>query len=231
MPRAVKWFFAADLFLALMHLIGPPVPEWAARAGNQDYLWGLSIEANIPTWYASVQLALIGGLLLVFAAVRPVPGRAPTWVAGASGVGFFFFSLDEQISIHENLGGLLEDLVGDRSGTAFEVTGPWALVAAPLFLGALALAAYLGRSLWQGRPRVWVLYLVGAALFTVSFAGLELLRNFIVARGHLVLVEETGEMLGATLMLWGTIELLRSHGVRLIKDSGAAASATEARGR
>jgi hypothetical protein len=216
MPGIVKCFFAADVLLALMHLIGPPVPEWAARAGNRDYLWGLSLEANIPTWYSSLQLALIGALLLAFAHVRPGPGRAPTWILGIVGAAFLFLSLDEQISIHENLGGLLEDLVGERGDTALEVTGPWMLVAAPLFLGGLALAAYLARPLWEGRRRVSVLYLAGAILFTASFAGLEALRNFIFARGQLVLVEETGEMLGSTLLLWGTIELLHSHGVRVV---------------
>jgi hypothetical protein len=131
------------------------------------------------------------------------------------GAAFLVLSLDEQIGIHERLGPAIEDVVGERGGSALDVTGPWMLVAAPLFLGGLALAAYLGRDLLRDRRRISLLYLVGAVSFAVSFAGLELLRNF-VADGSVPVMEETGEMLAVTVLIWATLELMRSHQVRLI---------------
>ena len=41
------------------------------------------------------------------------------------------------------------------------------------------------------------------------------------ARG-LVLLEEMGEMIGATFVLWGTCELFRAHGIRLLVDESRA---------
>ncbi len=39
-----------------------------------------------------------------------------------------------------------------------------------------------------------------------------------------VLFEETGEMLGVTLLAWATFELGRSHGYRVIADADADAT-------
>lgn len=91
------------------------------------------------------------------------------------------------------------------------------LVAAPLFLGGSAVAAYLGRDLLRNRRRISLLYLLGAGAFVVSFAGLELLRNF-VGEDYVPVIEETGEMLAVTVLVWATLELMRSHQVRLIAD-------------
>jgi hypothetical protein len=80
----------------------------------------------------------------------------------------------------------------------------------------MALAAYLGRDLLRDRRRAQVLYAAGVAAYVASFAGAELVSNFVSgANGGMVLLEETGEMIGATLLLWATYELARSHGFRL----------------
>ena len=215
MPLPVRCLFVADLLLVLLHVLGPPVPLWESRTGDEEYLWDLSAEGNLPTWYASVKLAILAVLLLAFAAVSRGQRSRATWILGLLGAAFLILSLDEQIGIHERLGPAIEDVVGERGGSALDVTGPWMLVAAPLFLGGLALAAYLGRDLLRDRRRIALLYLVGAVSFAVSFAGLELLRNFVGA-GSVPVIEETGELLAVTVLIWATLELMRSHQVRLI---------------
>src|SRR5688572_2980224 len=98
------------------------------------------------------------------------------------------------------------------------VTGYWMLVCAPLFLAAIMLVGFGARRYLRGRKPVVVKFIVGAALYIAAAAGVEALSNFVVPQGTaaraLVLMEEMGEMFGATMMLWGVWELMRSHGVR-----------------
>lgn len=217
MPLPVGCLLAADLLLVLLHVVGPPMPLWESRTGDEEYLWDLSAEGNLPTWYSSVKLAGLAVLLLAFASVSRSRSSRATWILGIVGVAFLVLSLDELIGIHERLAPEVEDVVGERGGTALDVTGPWMLVAAPLFLGGSAVAAYLGRDLLRNRRRISLLYLLGAGAFVVSFAGLELLRNF-VGEDYVPVIEETGEMLAVTVLVWATLELMRSHQVRLIAD-------------
>jgi hypothetical protein len=215
MPLPVRYLLAADLLLVLLHVVGPPMPLWESRTGDEEYLWDLSAEGNLPTWYSSVKLAVLALLLLAFAWVSRSRSSRATWILGFVGAAFLVLSMDELIGIHERLAPEVEDLVGERGGSALDVTGPWMLVAAPLFLGGLALAAYLGRDLLRDRRRISLLYLLGAVTFVLSFAGLELLRNF-AGEDYVPVIEETGEMLAVTVLIWATLELMRSHRVSLI---------------
>ena len=208
--------FAINVVLAVMHVLGPPVPSWAARGDDdREYLWDLTVEGNVPSWYSGTQLVLIGALMLGLAANLPRK-RASTVVLVLTGLLFAFLSLDELVSLHEKFGRFLEDLGPERGDTAFGVTGVWFIVVAPAFVLVVAGLAYAGRELITGRRRVQLLYLAGLVLFVGSFAGLELLVNFVSEREREIeVLEETGEMFGATVLLWATYELLRSHGVRV----------------
>lgn len=216
MPAPIKALFAVELGLAVVHLINPPVPVWAERGGATRYLWDLDAEANVPTWFASVQLALIAVLLALLAFAWRERSRLETAALAVAGAAVAALSLDELVGIHEKLGRGLEELLGGRESTAFDATGPWVAVAAPLFLLLFAVAAHLLRRVYHGRHRATRLCLGGTALFFVSFAGIELIANFLPGGDDdTVLFEETGEMAGATLFLWGLAELMDSHGVRL----------------
>ncbi len=158
--------------------------------------------------------------MLSFAWVGAQRGRA-TVVLACAGLLFLFLSVDEMTMLHENFGGYLTTVFGDRSETALNRTGPWMLIVAPVFLAAMALAAYVGRELLRGRRKVQLLYAAGLTVYVASFAGAELLANFVArAEARTILFEETGEMMGATLLLWATYELVRSHGIRLSARNG-----------
>jgi hypothetical protein len=214
MPRVIACLFAAEVVLVGLHLLGPPLPEFAERGGSTDYLWDLDGEANLPAWFSSIQLAAIGFLLFGFAASR-TERNSETGVLGLAGAGFLLLSLDEQITLHEKVGRGFEELFGGRGETAFDVTGPCVLIGIPLFLAAFIAAGYALRGLFAGRRRVAMLVNGGGAVYLSSFAGIELVTNFVSFERGTVVAEEAGEMAGATLLLWGVYELLRSHRVRL----------------
>lgn len=223
-PMPVLCLLGLDFAMVLLHVVGPPLPVWAAQAGPRDALWDLGRESNVPTWYSSVQLGLIGVMLLGFASVWTRGPRARVILAWA-GLVFLFLSLDELAGLHEKFGRFLNIVLGNRSETALSQTGPWMLIVAPVLLAALLLAAYAGRDLLRDRRKVQLLYAAGLVVYVVSFAGLELAQNFVppmsTGRYLVILVEETGEMVGATLLVWATYELVRSHGIRFFaRDAG-----------
>jgi hypothetical protein len=227
MPTPVRTLFAVEVGLAVMHLINPPVPLWAERGGATRYLWDLDAEANVPTWFASAQLAVLGALLLLLAMAIRRDRRRESIALAAAGVLAAALSLDELVGVHEKLGRGLEELTGERGSTVFDTTGPWVVVAAPLFVLLMVACWYALRGLFRVSPRAARLCLGGSALFLVSFAGLEFVANFLPGGDDAtVLLEETGEMAGVTLILWGVAELAGSLGLSLgVSETNASAKA------
>lgn len=188
-PISILVLFALNLGLGLMHFVGPPVPEWAARGEDRGYLWDLTRERTVASWYTSMQLALIGALLIGFAGTRP-GGRAAVITVGLAGLLFLFLSLDELISLHEKFGRFLEEIGPERADAALGETGAWMLVVAPAFIAALAVGAWFGWSLLRGRRKAQVLFFAGVVVHVGSFAGLELLENWAPARERQIAVVE-----------------------------------------
>jgi hypothetical protein len=179
----------------------------------------LNRETNLPSWYSALQLALIGGILVAFAASQIRRGVRAAWAVMCAGLAFLFLSLDETTSLHENFSYWL-DTFQHRRDTLFNETGFWMLICAPVFLATLALLGFGAVRYLRGRKAIIVKFAVGAAIFVAATAGMEALSNFVAAQTTaarvLILLEEVGEMLGATVMLWAVCDLVRSHGVRLL---------------
>jgi hypothetical protein len=225
-PLPILALFTVDLLLGAAHALDPPAPDWlgSTRGGRHqctgtesttcpEPFWNLRSEVSLATWYSSLHLALIGLVLVGFGALRRNAGLHGFWTALLIGAFFLGLSADEALAIHEKLAASFQDESSDRAGTTFARTGPWMLVAGPLFVVVLGAGAVGARRLLAGAPRASWLYAAGALIFLGSFAGLEFLSNFVVAREPLVAaLEEVGEMIGATVLLWATLELLRAHG-------------------
>jgi len=216
-PVLVRVMFALDLLMGVLYIV-------SRRARNvigkpMTAFFDLNGETNLPSWYSASQLALIGGLLALFAVTQIRRGARAAWALMLGGVAFLFLSLDEATSLHENFGYWLDHL-RHRRNTALGETGFWMLICAPVFLGVLGMLGLGARRYLRGRPAVVFKLAIGAAVFVGAAAGIEMLSNFVTPGGTaariLVLLEETGEMTGATVMLWGVLELMRSHGVRLM---------------
>ena len=224
MPPLVRAMFALDLAMGVLYILSRRLRDLIAKP-LRDFL-DLNGETNLPSWYSAAQLALIGCLLIVFAASEIRRGRRAGWSVMLGGLGFLFLSLDETTSIHEHFGYWLDHL-RNRHDTVFAQTGFWMLICAPLFLGGLALIGWGARRYLIGRRSIVATLVIGAIVFVAAAAGVESLSNFVEPHGigarALVLLEEVGEMIGATIMLWGTCELLRSHGMRLLVTDDSAA--------
>lgn len=170
-------------------------------------LFFIDFETSVPTWFATLQFAFVAWVWLniaQWARSRHQPDRR--LVAGALLIcgAALFGSLDEAAQLHETIGFYTAD-------SLFPRTGYWLFLYLPvMFVLAVALVALTGRVLLAHR-RAFAWVVAGAALFVFSAGGIELALNFIVPGGTEELVEshleETGELLGATMILWGSLQM------------------------
>ena len=210
-PAPVLLCFAADLSLGLIFLVD-------ASFGEPTRLFHLEAEANVPAWYASAQLLVVGLLLGLFAYTRFDRSARETWLLAALPLVFVALSVDETAGLHEWIGYRTDVLLpgGSRDGTAFAATGIWMIV-----LG-LPLVAFFGYALRRLRPffaapGVLARYVAGLAVFMTGAAGVEVLVNFVEpdspAHTAQVFFEEVLEMTGVTTMLWATCDLIVAAGL------------------
>jgi len=187
----------------------------------------LDAEANIPTWYSSAQLLVLGLLLGVFAVVQLERGVPHAGALFALPILCVLMSCDEVAQIHEWLGGWSDVFLPreTREGTIFSVTGIWVFLFGPPFVAAVIVLWRRLAPFLKGRDRAIRLYVTGFVVYATSALGIELLSNFVVpgsvAAMVQVLCEEIGEMLGVTLAIWATLEFLDSYGIRIRRPESA----------
>ena len=182
---------------------------WRPR-GFKPVLWFLSLsyEQNLPTWYASGLLlccALALAAISREATLSGAPLRRHWWGLAAA---FLYLSMDEAVGLHEYLGG------------GWELRGvlyfSWVVPAAVL-VTALALVYLPFLSRLPERPRRR--FLVAGALYVGGALGMELPLGYWMERhGDANLtyalidwVEETLELLGASLFLAALVEYLEAR--------------------
>lgn len=215
-PSVILALFAADLAFALVYLISFTIDH---SVDFLNMLVNLNREQSLPTWYSSIKLFAIAACFGLLAwTERSARGR---WLFAALTLVFLGLSADEVIQAHELVGHKLDALLpgGDRKNTAFVVTGIWMFA-----LGLPAIAA-IGALFWYARPflrmapAAFTKCLVGLTVFAAGAVGAEISANFTVpnSAAHLaqVTAEELLEMLGATILLWGCVDLLQAWNVRL----------------
>ena len=119
-PVLARVMFALDLCMGVLYILSRRLRDLIGRPLVNFF--DLNGETNLPSWYSAAQLALIGGLLIVFAASELRRGRRAAWSVMLGGLGFLFLSLDETTSIHEHFGYWLDHL-RNRRDTVFAQTG------------------------------------------------------------------------------------------------------------
>ena len=204
----VAVLIAGDLLLALLcignHFLG--YPFWPVTR-----LLHLSGESNIPTWFTSLQLAGVAWCGLVIAAdERRRRGTWPLlWLVVA--VLFAILSLDEVACIHEEIGRLTLKYYGESPKSVFFRSGVWMLTLGPAILVVTAWLAWRLVAALKRTRKALVYTLVGLGLYVVSAAFIEILQNFL-AEGRDVFLsnafEETGEMIGTSLMVGGLLTFI-----------------------
>ncbi|HEX2101360.1 MAG TPA: hypothetical protein VHF69_11880 [Candidatus Synoicihabitans sp.] len=170
----------------------------------------LDREANLPTWFSSLQLAAIAALLAFYGlkAFALMGVAVPITLLGA-GL-FLLLSADEATQLHERTTRSLRDVTwlprvrNDR--------GIWVFVYLAALVPLALLAGWAARILWLRANRLWLLIAVsGCVLYGLSAAGIELFADqYLRARVELehayrasVLAEELLEMFGASLIFVG----------------------------
>jgi hypothetical protein len=173
--------------------------------GARYAFFHLGREQNLPAWFASLQLFAVAYAALGVAQQEVgLKGRAArrtrplVWYVLAAG--FAFLSLDEFAALHEGI---------RRQGR----TPVWVLVYGPV---AGLVAGYSGYEILKRRPidpRLPYVFggaclIMGAGAFGAEWVGLHMRSK--VWYGLTLVVEEFGEMLGVSLLLYGLLRYRRA---------------------
>lgn len=221
MPRVVRVFLAADVMLGLAYLANRLAGSPFARVNR---LLDLDGEANLPTWYSSMQWAAAAALL-AFVCWRQRERRSSAWpVALAVAATFVLLSADEVAQVHEKLSIGVSQRMGAGQG---RFKGMWL----PAF--GLPVMAFVGVCVKQMKgaiaqaPGSSRLLILGLAVFAAGAFGLEPVLNLlnVHAGTFLVLLEETMEMVGVTFILWAALVMARSEGLFEVGGAGQAPEA------
>ncbi len=123
---------------------------------------------NLPTWYQSSTLLLCSVLLLVIAFIRQSFEDVDTKFWALMAAIFLYLSIDEAVSIHEQL------IVPLRHG--LNAHGVWfsAWVIPALFL-LVVLFALVFKSLWRLSPRTRWLFIISGTIYVAGAVGMEMI--------------------------------------------------------
>lgn len=210
-PGIILLLFAIDLLLAIVYMAN-------RFAGEPFYklaiLFDLNGEGNIPAWYSSIKLFMISAGSLFLLVKNGRKDHKHSWSLYLFPLLFLVMSIDEISQIHEWIGGKSDFLLpgGSRANTIFPHTGIWMFL---IGIPAICLAIYLlsiFKATIKGRKVTFAKLFLGTTIFLLSATGTEILSNFVQSNAFWLTIqavaEETGEMIGTTIILYGLYELL-----------------------
>lgn len=225
----IACFFVADACLAsaylFLFLYGNPI------GNDQPGMFDLGAEGNVPSWYSATKLFIVALCIYFYGRFIVLRDKLPGLLILAGALLFVFLSLDEGGQLHERFGDRLTQLTaGGREETAFEVTGLWMVFfGPPLFLALVGGIVFLRRRL-SIPYGIFAKALTGAVVFVIAAAPGDILVNYLSGNALVVQtgIEEFGEMVGVTLILWATMTLLaQQQPIVLGQVSPAQARVTE----
>ena len=217
--RASRLLLGVALALLAAHLAGLISRFYFGH----DYVRGLVplfdfvVEANLPTWFSSIILAIASMLLaLITGTERAVGGRFVRHWAVLSVV-FAVLSLDEIAQLHEKMMAPSREFFG-ASGLLYFA---WVI---PAGFFVLILGAVYFRWLIALPRHTRRLFVVAALVFIGGALGLELFEGQLSESGRyfdatymvLVTIEESAEMLGVIVFVYALAQYLASKQVCVI---------------
>jgi hypothetical protein len=220
--RTLWWvLFSAAAVVSVLGLIAELVHQIVPSARSPVLpMFSLSVEANFPTWYSSLLLAACGVLLFAIAAgVRQSQG--PFYRRWALlGAVFVYMSLDEAVELHEHLG----EIVDLHGVLYFSWVVPAGILVLLLGLSYLPFLKHLPKRTRWRFVLAGAIYVGGALVLELPLGWwAERAGRHNVVYGLLDWVEETMEIVGATLFLLSLLGYLREQygGLRLAPREGA----------
>jgi hypothetical protein len=215
--KALRSLIVIDGLFVIVYAIDALLREkfWPLHA-----LFDLDGEANVPTWFSSCQLLLIGVILFLLSFIRYKAERPSRPFLFVLSMCFLLLSLDETAQLHERITqwvgrryiDWLPEFVGRR---------------APLTVSLLAMAVFILwlafrdlSAIWRWSPRLSLLAMAGVCISILGGVVLEAIGYKFLQYGTPlykveVAIEEFMEMLGASLILYFTI-LLASSSVKSV---------------
>jgi len=179
-------------------------PNWRIHE-----LFNLDEEANIPAWFSTIQLFMIG--LIAVLTAQSQHYKSPPSKRGLTifGLGFMYLSLDEGAVIHEKL---TYEFHNHPWVPYFDgVHGIWIVVYGCIGIIVLLL---LRRDIWaicKTLRREAVIFMVGMVIFLAGTGGSEAITYFYIDKTNPlvyaieVVLEEFLEMLGASLLFYSVL--------------------------
>lgn len=214
-PLIVVLFFAADSFFGIAHLFNYVVD---LSFGGSTYLLKLNSERSIATTYSSIQLLCIAALAVIVVYHNVNWKDIRFWALLALPLVFLFLAIDETMRFHEELGVESDRLLpdGDRSSTFFQRTGIWMFVLGLPFLATFLLLAESVKGFFTVSPGSYKKVIFGMFILLCGALGFELLSNLSTdskSAGYVIEVffEESTELVGATIILWGMHDLASEY--------------------
>ncbi|MCK4873795.1 MAG: hypothetical protein KAS72_13825 [Phycisphaerales bacterium] len=220
-----QWVTLLGSLTALFTLSSLLVPLIRIGIGSESWLRAVEIvyvgaERSIPTWFAALLLAL-AAFLLVIIAVEAQQAHEKYIVRwwGLSLI-FLALSVDEIATLHERLGGLMEDQLQLGGALRFAWVIPLGMFALLVGLAYIPLLLSLPRG-------IAVRFAVAGMLFLLGALGMELVSaHFVSVHGESVIhksaiyalmniVEEILEMVGVIVFIDALLRYLTMRGVEL----------------
>lgn len=212
--RVVRWLLAAIALLVAASVAG----QVAKFFLGHDHVFGLvrltylNGEATIPAWYSSSALLLCAVALAISAAVKRGRSDRDTWYWIGLAVLFTYLSLDEGAGIHELWGNGIKRRFAPSGFLQFA----WVI---PGMAVVLAVVLTYLRFVWRLPARTRRLLILAGCVFVGSALGVEMIeaKHLSVVGSHnfahslLVTVEETGEMIGVVIFLYGVLRHLAAE--------------------
>jgi len=210
-PSRVALFLLAIAALLLMaHVVAYVVDEAAGAPGRVTATWLFQEEGNIPTWFSSLLLALVGGGLALIGTLKYQERSGDYWQWFALALVPLTLSVDETAQLHEALDDPLSGLGGPLHYAWIVVYVPIVLTVSILFIPFLLRLP--GRTL--------VLLAAGAGTTFCGGVIFEMLEGWWVdAHGEgnsavlflLVTTQEMLEMIGSIIAVYALIDYVAGY--------------------
>jgi hypothetical protein len=196
-------FVLVGLHVTMLLAGGLPMPQEGTSLRAR---LNLDAEGNIPSMFATLQLCMSVGLLLLLFVEARSSHRERAWHWLALAAVFMFLTLDEYYSIHERLIRPMKRMLGSRNVLEFAWVLPYAGLVAIFSL------AFLG--FWKDLPRP-----ARRGVYVGGALGMETIGSFIVTNlgwesplyALEVLLEESMELVGIALFILALAGLLRER--------------------